>query len=67
MTLQAPPRCCLIPVRVVFWRKRASDDDGDGEAMDDGSNDGGGDHGNDGGGKVLIPVMVTFLLSGGGG
>ena len=51
--------------------------------MDDGSNDGGGDHGNDGGGdhgndgggdhsndsggEVLIPVMVTFLLSGGGG
>ena len=67
MTLQAPPRCCLIPVRVVFWRKRASDDDGDGEAMDDGSNDGGGDHGNDDGGEVLIPVMVAFLLSGGGG
>ena len=49
MTLQAPPRCCLVPVRVVFWRKRASDDDGDGEAMDDGRNDGGGDHSNDGG------------------
>ena len=51
--------------------------------MDDGSNDGGGDHGNEGGGdhgndgggdhsndsggEVLIPVMVTFLLSGGDG
>ena len=50
--LQAPPRCCLIPVRVGFCSNQALDNDDDDDDGGGGGGGGGGDDDDGGGGGV---------------